>query len=65
MKMITASEISAIMADKDFRVSESTLREWQTKAEQANQGSTPARIFKDDRENENPYLSRYGPDGRL
>jgi sarcosine oxidase gamma subunit len=62
MKMITASEISAIMADKKFRVSESTLRDWRAKAEQANQGSTPARIRKHHRENDNRYLLRYGPD---
>jgi hypothetical protein len=62
MKMKTASEISAIMTDKDFRVSESTLREWQANANQANKGSTPARIRKDHREDDNPYLSRYGPD---
>jgi hypothetical protein len=62
MKMITASEISEIMADKYFRVSESTLREWQANSEQTNQGSTPACIRKDHRENDNPYLSRYGPD---
>jgi hypothetical protein len=62
MKMIAASEISAIMADKNFRVSENTLRDWRAKAEQANQGSTPARIRKDHMENDNTYLSRYGPD---
>jgi hypothetical protein len=62
MKMITASEICAIMADTDFRVSESILRDWQANSEQANQGSTPARIHKDHRETDNPYLSRYGPD---
>jgi hypothetical protein len=62
MKMITASEISAIMADKKFRVSENTLRDWWANEEQASQGSTPARIHKDHRENNNPYLSRYGPD---
>jgi hypothetical protein len=33
MKMITASGISAIIADKDFRVSETTLRDWQAKTE--------------------------------
>jgi hypothetical protein len=62
MKMITASEISAISTDTKLRVSENTLRDWREKVEQANQGSTPARIRKDHRENENPYLSRYGPD---
>jgi hypothetical protein len=62
MKMITASEISAIMADTKFIVSENTLRDWRANAEQANQGSTPSRIRKDHIENDNPYLSRYGPD---
>jgi hypothetical protein len=62
MKMITASEISAIMAETEFRVSENILRDWWAKAEQVNQGSTPARIHKDHRENDNPYISRYGPD---
>jgi hypothetical protein len=61
-KMIAASEISAIMTDKNFRVSGNTLRDWRAKVEQANQGSTPARIRKDHRENDNPYLLRYGPD---
>jgi hypothetical protein len=62
MKMIIASEISAIMADKKNRVSENTLRDWRAKTEQANQGSTPVRIRRDHRENDNPYLLRYGPD---
>jgi hypothetical protein len=62
MKMITTSEKSAIMATKNFRVSENKLRDLRAKAEQANQGSTPARIRKDHRENDNPYISRYGPD---
>jgi hypothetical protein len=57
MMMITASEISSIMADKKIRVSESTLRYLQAKAEQANQGSTPARIRRNHRENDNPYVS--------
>jgi hypothetical protein len=62
MKMITASEISAIMAYTDFRVSESTLKEWQENAKQASKGSIPARIHNDHIEDDNPYLSRYGPD---
>lgn len=62
MKMITASGISAIIADKNFRVSETTLRDWQAKTDQAQQGSTPYRVRKDHRQNDNPYLSRYGPD---
>jgi hypothetical protein len=61
MKMITASGISAIIADNNFRVSETTLRDWQAKADQAQQGSTPARVRKDHRQNDNPNLSRYGP----
>jgi isopentenyl diphosphate isomerase/L-lactate dehydrogenase-like FMN-dependent dehydrogenase len=32
MKMITASGISAIIADNNLRVSETTLRDWQAKA---------------------------------
>jgi hypothetical protein len=62
MKMIPTSEISAIMADKNFRVSENTLRDWWEKADQANQVRTPIRIRKDHRENDNPYISRYEPD---
>jgi hypothetical protein len=62
MKMITASGISAIISDKNFRVSETTLRDWQAKAEQAQQGSTSDRVHKDHRQNDNPCLSRYGPD---
>jgi hypothetical protein len=54
IKMITASEISAIMTDTIFRVSENTLRDWRAKEEQANQGSTPDRIRKDHKENDNP-----------
>jgi hypothetical protein len=50
------------MADKNFRVSENTLRDWRAKAEQANQGSAPVCIRKDNRENDNTYLSQYGPD---
>jgi hypothetical protein len=62
MKMITASGIYAIIAEKNFRVSETTLRDWQAKVEQAQQDSTPTRVRKDHRQNENPYLSQYGPD---
>jgi hypothetical protein len=61
MKMITTSEISAIMADKNFRVSENTLRDWREKAEQANQGSIPARIREDHRESEGLTSSSKNP----
>jgi hypothetical protein len=62
MKMITASGISAIIAEKHFRVSETTLRDWQANAEQTQQGNTPACVRKDHRQNDNHYRSLYGPD---
>jgi isopentenyl diphosphate isomerase/L-lactate dehydrogenase-like FMN-dependent dehydrogenase len=49
IKIITGSEISAIMADKKYRVLENTLLDWRAKEDQANQGSTPAHICKDHR----------------
>jgi hypothetical protein len=62
MKMITTTEVSTILADKDFRVSVNTLRERQAKAKQAKKGNIPARIRKDHRQDENPNLWRYEPD---
>jgi hypothetical protein len=58
MKMIHASEISAIMADKNFRVSENTLRDWRAKAEQENRGSTPVKLLP------LPHPPRARPHGR-
>jgi hypothetical protein len=41
MKMITSTTISAIMEDKGFRVSETTVEKWKHAAEQAHKGSMP------------------------
>jgi hypothetical protein len=62
VKFTTASEISVILADKAFRVSEPKLKELQKQPEQAKEGSVPSRVFKDHRTDENPYLSRSGRD---
>jgi hypothetical protein len=62
MKMLTQTESSAILEDKDFRVSYGQIKEWHKAAQQANEGSVPSRVRKDHRKDENPYLSRYGRD---
>jgi transposase len=62
MKMMTDTEVSAIVGDKGFRVSVNTIKKWQQLAEQASEGSAPSRVTTDHRKDENPYLSRYGCD---
>jgi hypothetical protein len=62
MKMITSTTISAIMEDKGFRVSETTVEKWKHAAEQAHKGSMPSRVRLDHHKEENSYLSRYGLD---
>jgi hypothetical protein len=62
MKMITQTESSAILKDKEFRVSDGQRKEWHEAAQQANEGSVPSRVRKDHHKDENPYLSRYGRD---
>jgi hypothetical protein len=61
MKMMTASHMSAIMRDKEFKVSEHKLKKWQQAAYQEKEGSVPTHIMKDHRKDMNPYLSRFGP----
>jgi hypothetical protein len=62
MKMLTQTESSAIVEDKDFRVSDGQIKEWHKAAQQAHEGSVPSRARKDHHKDENPYLSRYGRD---
>jgi hypothetical protein len=62
MKMLTQTESSAILKDKDFRVSNGQIKEWHEAAQQANEGSIPLRVRKDNCKDESPYLSRYGRD---
>jgi hypothetical protein len=54
MKMLTQTESSAILEDKDFRVSDGQIKEWQKAAQQANEDSVPSRVRKDHRKGENP-----------
>jgi hypothetical protein len=62
MRMMTTTESSEILGDKDFRVSDGQIKEWQKAAQQENEGSVPSRVRKDHRKDENPYLLRYGRD---
>jgi hypothetical protein len=62
VKLMTKNKISVIVADKAFRVSEHKLRELQKQADQAKKGSVPSRIYKDHRQEDNPYLSRFWHD---
>jgi hypothetical protein len=50
MKMMTVTEISAIIKDKAYRVSAQTLKKLQEAAKEAREGS----------QDKNYYLSRYG-----
>jgi hypothetical protein len=56
MRMMTTTESSEILGDKDFRVSDGQIKEWQKAAQQENEGSVPSRVRKDHRKDENPYL---------
>jgi hypothetical protein len=58
MKMMTPTELSEILENKDFRVSDGQIKERQKAAQQANEGSVPSHVRKDHRKNENRYLSR-------
>jgi hypothetical protein len=62
MKMTNITYISAIMGDKEFRVSEMKLNKWKDTAEQANGGSVPPHVSKDHMQGVNHYLSQYGLD---
>jgi hypothetical protein len=57
VKLMTTSEICAILADKAFRVSERKFKELQKQAEQAKEGRVTSHVFKDHRTDANPYLS--------
>jgi hypothetical protein len=57
MKMLTQAESSAILEDKDVRVSDAQIKEWHKAAQQENEGSVPSHVRKDHRKDENPYLS--------
>jgi hypothetical protein len=41
MRMMTNVESSSILGDKDLRVSDGQLKEWQRATQQANKGSVP------------------------
>jgi hypothetical protein len=60
MNMFTATEVSEIMNDKEFRVPEQKLRKWQDKEKQANKGGIPSRVQKYHMKDTTPYLSRHG-----
>jgi hypothetical protein len=60
MKRLTSEQISVILGEKEFRVSEQKLKKWREAAEKANTGSVPSRVSMDHRKEDNPYLSRYG-----
>jgi hypothetical protein len=60
MKMMNATKISAIMGDKEFRVSEMKLNKWKKTAEQTNEGSVPPCVSKGHMQVVNPYLSQCG-----
>jgi hypothetical protein len=62
MRMMTTTESSAILGDKDLRVSDGQLKKWQKEAQYANEGSVPSRVRNDHRKDENSYLLRYGRD---
>jgi transposase len=55
IKMITTAGISKIKIDKEFRVSEKKLKQWQAAAKKAKPGS--ALIAAEHRKEKNPYLS--------
>jgi uncharacterized protein YjgD (DUF1641 family) len=57
MKLMTVSDMTAILGDKEFRVSKQKLKKWQEEEVLANKGSAPSRVFKDHRKDNNPYLS--------
>jgi hypothetical protein len=61
MKQLIPEQISVVLGEKEFLVSEQKLKKWQEAAEQANTGSVPSRVSMDHRKEANPYLSRYGP----
>jgi hypothetical protein len=52
MKMMTPTESSAILEDKDFRVSDGQIKEWQKAAQQANEGSVPSHVRTDHRKDD-------------